>query len=376
MPKDFTVTPWEVRGNIDYDKLIKRFGTKRIDEPLLKEIKRLAGNIHPFLRRNIFYSHMYLNKILSAHQKKETFYLYTGRAPSGPVHMGHLIPWMFTKWLQDSFDAPLLFQIPDEEKFLFKNNLTLEDTKKWAYDNALDLVALGFKPGKTKIFLDTEYAGHMYKHACRIGKKITFSTIKATFGFENDRNIGEIFYTAMQSVPALLPSVLEGKPTKVLIPCAIDQDVHFRLTRDVAQSLGYPKPATILCRFLPGLQGMDQQGKLSTSEGDHATIFTTDDEKTVKKKINKYAFSGGRDTVEEHRKKGGNPDVDVAYQWLTFFEEDDKKLKKIYEEYSSGKLLSGELKAILIEKLNSFLKEHQKKREKAKSQLEKYMLRD
>jgi len=376
MTKDFTVTPWEVKGNIDYEKLIKQFGTKKIDEPILKDIKKAAGEVHPYLRRNIFYSHMYLDEVLKAHAKKEKFYLYTGRAPSGPVHMGHLVPWKFTKWLQEKFDAPLLFQIPDEEKFLFKENLSLEDTKKWAYDNALDVIALGFKPGKTKILLDTEYAGHMYKHACRVAKKITFSTIKSTFGFENDRNIGEIFYTAMQSVPAFLPSIMEGKPTKVLIPCAIDQDVHFRLTRDVAQSLGYPKPATILCRFLPGLQGMDQQGKLSTSEGEHATIFTTDDEQTVKRKINKYAFSGGKDTMEEHRKQGGNPDIDVAYHWLTFFEEDDKKLKKIHDEYKSGKLLSGELKAILIDTLNSFLKDHQKKREKAKSQLDKFMLRD
>jgi tryptophanyl-tRNA synthetase len=111
---------------------------------------------------------------------------------------------------------------------------------------------------------------------------------------------------------------------------------------------------------------------MSTSTGG-VTIFTTDDEKAVKKKINKYAFSGGKDTVEEHRKLGGNPDIDVSYQWLTFFEEDDKKLKKIYDDYKSGNLLSGEIKSILIEKLNGFLKEHQKKREKAKDLIDKYI---
>ena len=98
-----------------------------------------------------------------------------------------------------------------------------------------------------------------------------------------------------------------------------------------------------------------------SSSVQNSTIYTTDDAATVKKKINKYAFSGGKDTIEEHRKFGGNPDIDVAYQWLTFFEEDDNKLKKLYYNYKSGKLLSGELKMILIEKINSFLKEHQKK---------------
>ncbi len=114
---------------------------------------------------------------------------------------------------------------------------------------------------------------------------------------------------------------------------------------------------------------------MSSSSGDTATIFTVDDEKTVKKKVNKYAFSGGQATVEEHREKGGNADIDVSYQWLTFFEEDDNKLKQIYEDYISGKMLSGELKAILIEKLNTFLKRHQKKREEAKKLLDKFVFK-
>jgi tryptophanyl-tRNA synthetase len=178
----------------------------------------------------------------------------------------------------------------------------------------------------------------------------------------------------MQAVPAFLPCILKNKKMPCLIPHAIDQDPHFRVSRDVIPKLGYFKPASIQCRFLPGLGGMTTDGKMSSSSED-ATIYTTDDEKTVKKKINKYAFSGGKDTVEEHRKHGGNPDVDVAYQWLTFFEEDDEVLKKIHDDYKAGELLSGELKAILIEKINNFLKEHQKKREAARPHVEEFILK-
>lgn len=372
--KEFKVTPWEVSGQVDYDRLVREFGVKPIDEKTISRLKKHTKDVHYFLNRKVFFANMYLDSLLDEYEKGSKLYLYTGRAPSGPVHMGHLIPWMFTKWLQDKFNATLLFQIPDEEKFLYKQGLTFEETNKWAYENILDIIALGFDHKKTKIFLDTEYAGHMYKHACMAAKKMTFSTIKSTFGFNDSQNIGMIFYTAMQSVPAFLPTIMEGKKTRVLIPCAIDQDVHFRLTRDVAESLGYPKPATILCRFLPALTGPNS--KMSTSVGEHATIFTTDTPEAVRKKVNKYAFSGGKDTVEEHRKKGGNPEIDSSYQWLTFLEEDDRKLKKIYDDYKSGKLLSGELKQMLIDKLNSFLKEHQAKREKARSQVEKFMLRD
>ena len=373
--KSYVVTPWEVKGNIDYDKLIKDFGVKPLDKKLLQRIKKHTGELHHFLRRGIFFSHMYFDNVLDELEKGNKFYLYTGRAPSGPVHLGHVVPWIFTKWIQEKFDVPLLFQIPDEEKFLFKDDLTLEDTKKWAYENILDIIAVGFDPKKTKIFLDTEYAKTMYKLACQVAKKITFSTVKATFGLQNSNNIGEIFYTSMQSVPALLPTIFEGKATRAVIPCAIDQDVHFRLTRDVVESLGYPKPSTILSRFLPGLGGMLEEGKMSSSV-ESTCVFTTDTPEQVRKKIMKHAFSGGARNVEEHRKFGGNPDIDVSYQWLTFFEESDQKLKKIHDDYKSGALLTGELKQILIDKLNGFLKEFQERREKAKDRLDDFIVRD
>lgn len=367
-----TVTPWEVKGNIDYDKLIQEFGVSKIDDKLLKRIEKHTKEIPPLLRRKVFFAHRDLNWVLDEYEKGNKFFLYTGRSPSGPIHLGHLVPWMFTKWLQDKFDVELWFQFPDEEKFLFKKDLTLEDTNKYLQENMLDVIALGFDPKKTKFLIDTRDAGIMYKEAIKVAKKITYSTTKSAFGFTDDQNIGAIFYTSMQAVPAFLPSVLKKKNIPCLIPHAIDQDPHFRISRDVIPKLGYYKPASIQCRFLPGLAGITD-GKMSSS-AENTAIYTTDDAKTVKNKINKYAFSGGQVTVEEHRKKGGNPEIDVSYQWLTFFEEDDEKLKQIYNDYKSGKLLSGELKAILIEKLNKFLAEHQRKRKLAKKQIDKFLL--
>ena len=120
-----------------------------------------------------------------------------------------------------------------------------------------------------------------------------------------------------------------------------------------------------------------ENGKMSASGSANSTIFTTDSAKTVKKKINKYAFSGGQATIEEHRKLGGNPDIDVSFQWLhMMFEPDDAKLEEIRQNYISGHLLSGELKAILIEKVTTFLKKHQEKREKARDLLDQYLVKD
>ena len=367
-----SVTPWEVKGNIDYDKLIQEFGVSKIDDKVLKRIEKHTGELHPFLRRKIFFAHRDLDFALDQLEKKNLF-LYTGCGPSGPVHTGHYLVWEFTRWLQEKFDVELWFQFTDDEKFLFKN-LEYDEVQKWLHENMLDVIAMGFDPKKTHFLIDTKHANLMYPEAIKVAKRITYSTAKAAFGFTEQNNVGTLFYASMQAVPAFLPSVLKKKEMACLIPHAIDQDPIFRITRDVLPKIGHYKPASIQCRFLPGLKGMAAEGKLSSSTGE--AVYMTDSPKQVRDKINKHAFSGGQATIEEHRRKGGNPDIDTAYQWLLFFEEDDRKLKEIYNSYKSGSLLSGELKAILIEKLNLILAKHQERRAKAEKQLDKFIFHE
>jgi len=100
---------------------------------------------------------------------------------------------------------------------------------------------------------------------------------------------------------------------------------------------------------------------MSASEFNSA-IFLTDSPKQVKTKINKHAFSGGRDTVEAHRELGGNPDIDVSYQLLKFFLDDDAELERIRVAYSSGQMLSGEIKKLAIDCLTPIVVEHQARR--------------
>jgi tryptophanyl-tRNA synthetase len=103
------------------------------------------------------------------------------------------------------------------------------------------------------------------------------------------------------------------------------------MTRDVAKRLKYLKPACIHSTFFPAITG--KTGKMSASDIT-TTIFLTDTPKAIQKKINKHAFSGGRDTKEEQEEFGANIDIDVPYQFLQFFLEDDELYKEIGEKYS------------------------------------------
>ena len=54
----------------------------------------------------------------------------------------------------------------------------------------------------------------------------------------------------------------------------------------------------------------------------------------------------------------------MPYQWLRFFLEDDAELADIAEKYSTGKLLTGNVKQRLIKCLQDFVKDFQERRKK------------
>lgn len=65
----------------------------------------------------------------------------------------------FNRWLQDVFDIPLVIQLTDDEKYLWKD-LTIEDCHRFAVENAKDIIACGFDVNKTFIFSDLDYMGY------------------------------------------------------------------------------------------------------------------------------------------------------------------------------------------------------------------------
>jgi tryptophanyl-tRNA synthetase len=363
------ITPWEVVGHVDYDRLIKEFGTQPIDSEIIEKFQKITGEVHPMLKLHYFFSHRDLDSILCKVESGEKIYLYTGRGPSGMVHMGHLMPWMFTKYLQDKFGSKLLFQLTDDEKFLYSQERTREEIRRYTYENILDIISVGFDPSNTKIIVDTTHIKHLYPIALEIAKRITFSTAKAVFGFSSSTNIGMIGFPPVQAAPCFLPSLIEGKPTPVLIPAAIDQDPYWRMTRDVAEKMGFYKPAQIHSKFLPSLDS--RGGKMSSSKPETA-IFTTDEPEVIEKKVSS-AFTGGQATVALQRLYGGNALGCPVFWYLRYFFDDEKESDERFVKCISGNLLCGECKSDLARESKSFISTLKKRRESAKDSIEKYM---
>lgn len=366
--EDFYVSPWEVRGKVDYQKLMVRFGVKPITDKEVRDIVEIAGEVHPLISRGLFYAHRDLDLLILWHKLGRRWVLYTGRGPSSHVHIGHLVPWILAKWFSDKFNVELFFQMTDDEKFFDDEEARLEETNKMAYENSLDVIALGFKPDKLHLVIDTEDVHLLYGIAVKVAKKLTYNVVKHTFGFTDSTNIGLVFYPSLQIAMAFLPTELYGEEVPTLIPAAIDQDPYFRLARDIAESLGYPKPAMIYSKFLPSLKG---ESKMSSSSPDSA-IYTIDSLGEVRRKI-MNAFTGGQPTVELQRKLGGNPDVCSVFAYHTIFQ-DDEGINKVEMECRAGALLCGECKLMLFDKVRKFIGEHQERRERARDRVHEYRI--
>ncbi|MBU2053045.1 MAG: tryptophan--tRNA ligase [Nanoarchaeota archaeon] len=365
------VNPWEVSGDINYEKLIKEFGIK----PLKKLPEIFDKNI--LFRRNVIFAHRDIQRILDAIKSKKKFVMMTGLMPSGKFHLGHMLLAQQMIFYQ-KLGVKLYIAVADLEAYSARNK-SLKELREIAIDQyLLNYIALGLSPKNCDFYFQSERSDNAkksnayYRLASNLSSYATFNEFKAIYG---DISPGKMNASILQAADMLHPQLpeFEGKPLPVLVPVGIDQDPHLRIARDISRRFkdyNFVQLSSTYHTFLPGLKG---GGKMSSSD-ENSLIAMTDSPSEVKTKINKYAFSGGQHTVEEHRKKGGNPDVDVSFQYLRmFFEPDDKKLKDIYEDYKSGALLTGELKGILIEKINAFLKNHQKQRILAKKQVGKFL---
>ena len=362
--------PWEVSGDINYKKLVEQFG--------ISPMKKLPSvfNECVLFRRGVVFAHRDIQKILDAIKNKKKFIMMTGLMPTGKFHIGHMLVAQQFIFYQ-KLGAKVYIAVADLEAYNARGQ-SLEESRRIALEEYLpNYVALGLDLKKAEIYFQSERSkdasksNSYYRLQNLLARHSSFAEFKAVYG---EISPGKMVSSLLQASDMLHLQLKEFEGScPIIVPVGIDQDPHLRLARDLLKRFNYYSKdklnqlSSSYHLFIPGLSG----GKMSSSVP-NSFIALTDSEKEVKNKINKYAFSGGRATLEEHRKKGGNPDIDVSFQYLKFFfEQDDKKLKEIEEKYRKGEMLTGELKKYTIEKINSFLEQHQRKLEKARKEVKK-----
>ncbi len=342
----------------DNIKLVEQFGASPISA--LKDLPDFNA-----FQNGLIYSHRDFDKFFEKLKSGEKSAIVSGFNASGTPHIAQAFAFEVNLQFQKKYGVNMFIPISDDESYVALKVNTREEAVKNSLKLARSAIALGFDTNKTKIIIDYFYT-NIYNMAFKFSRGLNLSEIKAVYGYGPSDNIGLQFYPTVQASHVLLPETM-GIPN-VLVPIGPDEDAHLRVCRDLAEKFNFYKPAVLHWLFLPGLDG----NKMSKSKGN--AIFLTDSDSEIKKKI-MSAYSGGRQTIEEHRKYGGNPNVDIAYLYLKAYFLSKEEAEKLAEEYRSGAVLSGELKNMLFEKVIKKVRDFREKYNKVtEKDLEKVIM--
>ncbi len=335
----------------DYQKLIDDFGLEPFENNL--------PNPNRLMRRNVVFSSRGLKLVAEAIKNKKPFYVLSGIMPTNDkIHFGTKCVVENIRYFQEQGGHAYIL-VADLEA-LAARGVSLEEGRKRALEFHIPAyIALGLDPKKTTFYFQSENR-EVINFAYKMAQKVTLAEFKAVYG---NADPGRILSALTQIADILFPQFKERMPG--IIPVGPDQDPHIRLTRDVVQKMKKEKfflPSGFYHKFTPSLDG---SVKMSKSKPESCIELPEDIEK-VKKKLKK-ALTGGRDTLEEHRKLGADIKKDMIFELLKqHLIEDDKELKKVHDSYVSGKMTSGEIKEIACDKMEAFMLDFNKKLEKAR----------
>jgi tryptophanyl-tRNA synthetase len=360
--------PWTISDVGDYGKLMLDFGIEPVDEyrEKLDEFK--------YVRRGVIFGHRDFGLIVKAMEDGSSYAMMTGLMPSGRFHFGHKMVADEIIWFQKK-KAEVFVCAADIESYLMRD-VGFKEARKIAVEEYLtNYFALGLKKKNFHFWFQSDYIPEYYRLRDMAGRRVTFNELRAIYG---ELTPGKIISALTQVADILHPQLPAfGGPKPVVVPVGVDQDPHLRLTRDIASRMNAVRenggkdfecipPSSTYHKFMHGLQG----GKMSSSDQKSFIALTEEPEEAARKVM--AAKTGGRETLDEQRGRGGEPEKCVIYElYLYHLVEDDLELSKIYHECKSGKLMCGDDKRRCAELMKKFLEKHQKKIPKAREKSSK-----
>jgi tryptophanyl-tRNA synthetase len=407
------INPWGNGQGLDYQAIFAEFGI----EPISTVVPDLP-EVPDFIRRGIVVGHRDYGAIARAIREGSRYYVLTGFMPSGHPHLGHLMVMKEVVW-HVRHGATGYVPIADREAHAVRG-ISWEKCREYAGEYIACLRALGYDG---TIYYQSE--NHpLHNLAFEASTKVNFSELSAIYGFGPETSLSHAESVITQVADILYPQ-LDGGPAPTVVPVGIDQDPHLRLTRGIAHKLrmftveeregyvsvrsknapqgavsavhaafpgskkfeghvdirgrplreveervreierehggyGFFIPSSTYHIFMPGLQG----GKMSSSVPESLFTFTEPDESIGKKVRN--ALTGGRMTVEEQKRLGGEPDRCSVYLLNLFhLVGDDRELGEIRKACLEGGLLCGPCKKATLERVQAFLRDFRERMDAA-----------
>jgi len=349
------VDPWGIVEIESYDNLFQEFGIRPIEDILTR-----IPAPNKYMRRHIIFGHTELERILDALEANQPFAVMSGIKPSGPFHIGSKMTAEEIIYFQQlSPRAMASYCIADYEAYA-DNRQSFRESFDVAVSHLADVLALGLDPKRAYIYRQSQEK-RVLEMAFTYSRDVTYNMLEAMYG---DRPFGLYLSALVQVGDILLPETAEfDGPKPVVVPIGADQAPHIRLTRDMArrhEEEQFVPPSATYHKMIRSLMG---SGKMSKREP-MGLLSLTDDPEFARRKV-LLAFTGGRESTRLQKELGGEPAKCVVYELLMFhFLESDKELEEVYTECITGTRLCGPCKAQAAEIVASYLREHQRRRDK------------
>ena len=350
-----SLDPWGISNIKDYERLCEEFGVSKLDQDLLNV---LIDN--KYVRRKIVFGHRDIKQFIQLGNNGQDVAIMSGIKPTGVFHLGNKITVDQIVYFQRKFSsAKAFFSIADLETYI-DNGINLKESAKMAETNIADVLAAGIDAKRTIFYRQSE-ALMVHDLAFIFSRDITFNTFKAIYG---ERHPGLYFAALVQAGDIFMPQTRPfGGPKRVLVPVGADQDPHIRLSRDISArhqaDFKFIAPSAIYHRLVRSLSGDEKMSKRNPL----AMITLSDGGEELERKISD-AYTGGRSTVEEQRRLGGEPWKCPIYDLYMYFEDNDKPVSRVYDECKGGSRLCGECKQEALELVNKKLEMHREIRNK------------
>jgi len=349
------IDPWGSHLVEDYSRLIKDFGL----EPMEDFFKDFPEPNY-LMKRGIVFAGQGLKELSAAMQEKKPFYCLTGIMPSSErIHFGTKSVIEMVKYFQKQ-KAKTFVLVADLESAATRG-ISLQEARERALNFYIPAyIALGLDPKKTTFYFQSEN-DKVKNLAYLFSQKITMNEFRAIYG---EIHPSRILSALAQAGDILFPQTIEKMPG--VIPVGVDQSPHIRLSRDIVRrtkkEFNFFLPSATYHKFVPALDGSNKMSKSNPN----SFISIPEDPKDAGKKMLR-ALTGGRNTIEEQKKLGGQPEKCMVFEmYKQHLIEDEKSLQKVFDNCKTGKLLCKEDKENACNLMIKFQEDFQKKLEKAK----------
>ncbi len=368
----------EYKDKAKLGKSIGQYYHDKVEELNLKDFSRIKAyleaflpDVSPLITRDIIFAQLGFEPFTTSIAEGKPFTVVSGLNPSAPLHIGHKVLFDLLLYLQ-KLGADIFIPITSDESYLDGKVKSLSESRKIAYEEIIpSIIAFGFDPKKTKIFVMSDYPD-MYNLAIHISRNVTNKYVSTVFGEEALNNSGKAFYrSAVQLAQILLPQLAEfGGPKNTLIPVGIDQHPYILIARDVAKKMGFVPPSELVFKFQNSL--LNPFEKMSGSRPNTA-IYLNDTPEVIKTKIQK-AYTGAVSVLDVHQKLGGIPEACSVFSLLYFHHPDNQFVSDIYNRYKKGEITMKELKEITTSFITDLVIAHQNKKSKVNN-IDEFLLK-